>query len=140
PGGRLIALDRDADAIEAGSANLAALRDHLSIIIVQGAFDKLDFILDQLPAVSGVRFDGVLLDLGVSSHQLDAARGFSFRRDEPLDMRMDTGSGPTAADLLATATETEIARVLWEFGDERFARRIAHAIVERRSRKQPVRT
>src|SRR5205085_333785 len=77
--------------------------------------------------------DGVLLDLGVSSPQLDdASRGFSFRADAPLDMRMDTTSGESAADFLARASESEIADVLWKYGEERMSRRIARAIVERR--------
>lgn len=82
--------------------------------------------------------DGVLLDLGVSSPQLDdAERGFSFRADAPLDMRMDTSSGPSAMDFLAQANEGEIADVLWQFGEERMGRRIARAIVEQR-RSQPL--
>ncbi len=82
--------------------------------------------------------DGVLLDLGVSSPQLDdAARGFSFRADAPLDMRMDTSAGQSAAEFLARADEAQIADVLWRFGEERMSRRIARVIVERR-REEPL--
>jgi 16S rRNA (cytosine1402-N4)-methyltransferase len=85
--------------------------------------------------------DGVLLDLGVSSPQLDeAARGFSFMADAPLDMRMDTSQGESAADFLAHASEREIADVLWQFGEERFSRKIARAIVERRAETPLTRT
>jgi 16S rRNA (cytosine1402-N4)-methyltransferase len=85
--------------------------------------------------------DGVLLDLGVSSPQLDdAARGFSFRTDAPLDMRMDPTGGESAAEFLARASETEIADVLWKFGEERMSRRIARAIVERRAAEPVTRT
>jgi 16S rRNA (cytosine1402-N4)-methyltransferase len=89
-----------------------------------------------------IRFDGVLFDLGVSSHQLDTERGFSFRRDEPLDMRLDAADAtrPTAAELLATSGETEIARILWEYGDEKWSRRIARRIVERRGRGERIET
>ena len=84
--------------------------------------------------------DGVLLDLGVSSPQLDdAQRGFSFRADAPLDMRMDPTSGKSAAEFLAQASEAEIADVLWKYGEERMSRRIAKAIVARRA-ENPVRT
>ena len=79
------------------------------------------------------RVDGILADLGVSSLQLDAAgRGFSFQRDEPLDMRMDRSAGPTAADLVAALPEQELADVIFRFGEERYSRRIARAIVEAR--------
>jgi 16S rRNA (cytosine1402-N4)-methyltransferase len=85
--------------------------------------------------------DGVLLDLGVSSPQLDeAARGFSFMADAPLDMRMDTSQGESAADFLARASEREIADVLWQFGEERFSRKVARAIVERRAEQPLART
>jgi 16S rRNA (cytosine1402-N4)-methyltransferase len=85
--------------------------------------------------------DGILLDLGVSSPQLDeAARGFSFMADAPLDMRMDTTQGESAADFLAHASDREIADVLWAFGDERFSRKIARAIVEDRAETPITRT
>jgi 16S rRNA (cytosine1402-N4)-methyltransferase len=84
--------------------------------------------------------DGVLMDLGVSSPQLDdPARGFSFRREGPLDMRMDPGSGESAADWLARAQEQEIAEVIWRYGEERFAQQIARAVVAARAR-EPLRT
>jgi 16S rRNA (cytosine1402-N4)-methyltransferase len=139
PGGLLIGLDRDPEAHEAAAARLASFKNTLNIILLRFPFGKLDFALESHPQTAGISLDGALFDLGVSSHQLDTERGFSFRRDEPLDMRMDTTTGVTAAELLATASEPEIARILWEYGEERFSRRIARAIVEQRAR-EPLRT
>ena len=131
--GRLIALDRDADAIRAG----AGLND-ARLTLRQRAFSQLNAVLDEL----GVgQVDGVLLDIGVSSPQLDdAERGFSFRFDAPLDMRMDTRSGLTAAQWLATASEGEIGEVIREYGEERFAKSIARALVAARQQQPIVRT
>jgi len=130
-GGRLIALDRDPDAVRAG----AALADR-RLTLVKRAFSHLGAVLDE----QGVaQVDGVLLDVGVSSPQLDdPARGFSFRFDAPLDMRMDTENGLSAADWLATASEEEISEVIRDYGEERFARSIARAIVAARQ-KEPIR-
>lgn len=125
PKGRLVALDRDPDAIQAG----AALQD-ARITLVHSAFSQLGEVLGGLGLT---RVNGVLLDIGVSSPQLDdATRGFSFRFDAPLDMRMDPGSGLSAADWLATATEGEISEVIRTYGEERFAKSIARAIVAAR--------
>ena len=126
-GGRLIALDRDPDAIKAG----AAISD-TRFTLLYGRFGELHALL----ARAGVgKADGILLDLGVSSPQLDdAARGFSFRFDAPLDMRMDTSRGMTAAQWLSTADESEIREVIKNHGEERFAKQIAAAIVAARSR------
>jgi len=123
--GRLIALDRDPDAIEAG----AALRD-ARMTLVHSAFSRLGEVLGGLGLT---QVNGILLDIGVSSPQLDdATRGFSFRFDAPLDMRMDPGSGLSAADWLAAATEGEISEVIRTYGEERFAKSIARAIVAAR--------
>jgi 16S rRNA (cytosine1402-N4)-methyltransferase len=131
-GGRLIALDRDPDAIRAGAA-LADAR----LTLVRRAFSNLGAVLDELDVA---QVNGILLDIGVSSPQLDdAARGFSFRVDAPLDMRMDPESGQSAADWLATATEGEIGEVIRNYGEERFARSIARAIVAARQ-DAPLRT
>ncbi len=131
--GWLIALDRDADAIRVG----AVLND-ARLTLQQRAFSQLNTVLDELGVV---QVDGVLLDIGVSSPQLDdAARGFSFRFDAPLDMRMDTGSGLTAAQWLATASEGEIGEVIREYGEERFAKSIARALVAARQHQPIVRT
>ncbi|MBI1396484.1 MAG: 16S rRNA (cytosine(1402)-N(4))-methyltransferase RsmH [Betaproteobacteria bacterium] len=130
--GRLIALDRDPDAIEAARG----ITDP-RFVCVHGRLSALSQVLDGL----GVgKVDGVLMDLGVSSPQLDRAeRGFSFRRDGPLDMRMDPSSGEPVSDWLMSASEKEIGEVVWRYGEERFAKQIARAIVAARARG-PVRT
>ena len=129
PGGRLLLMDKDPEAIEVATR---AFGEDPRVAIRQGSFAELghwDAVRDGL--------DGVLLDLGVSSPQLDVAgRGFSFGKDGPLDMRMDPGSGESAAAWLARADEREIADVLWTLGEERMSRRIARAIVARRA-EQP---
>jgi 16S rRNA (cytosine1402-N4)-methyltransferase len=126
-GGRLIALDRDPDAVAVGMKWTDPRFE-----IVHSGFSKLEEVL-RVRGVAGV--DGVLLDLGVSSAQLeDATRGFSFRLDGPLDMRMDTGKGASAAEWLAKAGERELEEVLKEYGEERFAKQIARAVVAARAR------
>jgi 16S rRNA (cytosine1402-N4)-methyltransferase len=126
-GSRVVAIDQDPQAIAAAAA-LAAGDGRLHVL--HGNFAELDRILDQL-AID--RVQGVMMDLGISSPQLDdPQRGFSFRYDAPLDMRMDTTGGETAADWLNTAEEGDIARVLRDYGEERYARRIAAAIVAAR--------
>ncbi|MEO8809387.1 MAG: 16S rRNA (cytosine(1402)-N(4))-methyltransferase RsmH [Rhodanobacter sp.] len=122
PGGRLLLMDRDPSAITAARAEFAA---DARVAIRHANFSSLAE-WDQTSA----GLDGVLFDLGVSSPQLDeAARGFSFMVDAPLDMRMDTTQGESAAEFLAQADEGEIADVLWRYGEERHSRRIARAIV-----------
>ena len=126
PAGRLIAFDRDPAAIAAGQA----LNDP-RLTLVHSAFSALDEELAQLGVAT---VDGVLLDLGVSSPQLDdGARGMSFRFDAPLDMRMDTSRGQTVADWLADASVGEITEVLRDYGEERFAHAIAKAIATART-------
>lgn len=126
PAGRLIALDRDPAAIAAGEA----ITDS-RFTLVHSWFGELDQALDSL-SVNAV--DGVLMDIGVSSPQLDdGSRGFSFRFDAPLDMRMDTTQGETAAEWLARAEQREIQEVLKNYGEERFAHAIAAAVVAARS-------
>ncbi len=130
--GRLVAFDRDPDAVAAGD-ELAAV-DH-RFEMRRGNFADL---ADELPPAS---LNGILFDFGVSSPQLDQAdRGFSFLRDGPLDMRMDPDSGLSAADWLARVPETELADVLYQFGDEKHSRRIARAIVSRRAEEPFTRT
>ncbi|HEX7342502.1 MAG TPA: 16S rRNA (cytosine(1402)-N(4))-methyltransferase RsmH [Rhodanobacteraceae bacterium] len=124
PDGRLLMMDRDPTAIAAASD----LTRDSRVSIRHDTFARLAEWDETRPGL-----DGVLLDIGVSSPQLDeAARGFSFMADAPLDMRMDPTCGESAADFLASASEQEIADVLWRYGEERFSRRIAHAIVTRR--------
>lgn len=128
PAGRLISLDKDLAAVAAAGA-LADPRFR----IVHGGFAQLRQALE---ACGVSQVDGILLDLGVSSPQLDeASRGFSFRLDGPLDMRMDASRGITAAEWLATAAEKELAEVIREYGEERFAKQIARAIVAARARE-----
>jgi 16S rRNA (cytosine1402-N4)-methyltransferase len=125
--GKLLAIDRDPQAVVAAKALLGA---DPRASVVQAPFSRLAEVV----GAAGRAADGILLDLGVSSPQLDdAGRGFSFLRDGPLDMRMDPGSGQSAADWLAHAREREIAAVISRLGEERFARRIAHAIVAART-------
>ncbi len=123
-GGRVIAVDRDPDAIARGAAMVEAYPGRLTLL--RGRFGDLDALARQ----AGVeRLDGATLDIGVSSMQIDEAeRGFSLRFDAPLDMRMER-EGPSAADILREASEAEIADILYYLGEERFARRIARAIV-----------
>jgi 16S rRNA (cytosine1402-N4)-methyltransferase len=126
--GRLFAVDRDPEAVAAARARFAGEE---RITILHGSFGDLPQLL---PADARARgFDGILFDLGVSSPQLDdPRRGFSFSHDGPLDMRMDSSRGRTAAQWLADVSERDLAQVLHEFGEERYARRVARAIVERR--------
>jgi len=132
---RLIGLDRDLDALERAREALAPFGDRVRL--VHADYRAIEEVLDR-EHVDLV--DGTLADLGVSSLQFDApGRGFSFQRDEALDMRMDPSGGDTAADLVARSTERELADAIFQFGEERFSRRIARAIVEAR-REAPVDT
>lgn len=141
PGGALIGLDRDRDALIAAETRLTPLRQHLSIILAHAEFGKLSAVLEGLRGAIPDRIDGILFDLGVSSHQLDRSPGFSFRRDERLDMRMDRSGGAlSAAELLAQSDEAEIRRILAEYGEERWAHKIARRIVEQRAHGQPIET
>ena len=126
---RVIGLDRDPSALERSRDALAAFGAQVEL--VHSDYRELPALLDAR-GISGV--DGVLADLGVSSLQLDApGRGFSFRRDDELDMRMDTSQGRTAADMLAAADEQTLADVIYTLGEERHARRVARAILSARS-------
>jgi 16S rRNA (cytosine1402-N4)-methyltransferase len=132
---RLIGLDRDRRALAGAGETLSAWRDRIDL--VHSDYRALDEVLD---ARDIAVVDGALADLGVSSMQFDApGRGFSFQRDEPLDMRMDQSAGDTAADLVARSSERELADAIFQYGEERFSRRIARAIVEAR-REMPVAT
>lgn len=134
PAGRLLAIDRDPQAIATAAD---ALKSDPRFEVVQGEFSELKEHAIKRNLLGKV--DGLLLDLGVSSPQLDEAeRGFSFQSDGPLDMRMDPTTGSSAADWLANVKERDLRKVLFEFGEERFAARIARAIVAARS-LQPIR-
>jgi 16S rRNA (cytosine1402-N4)-methyltransferase len=129
PTGRLLAFDRDLDAINSDYAQ--AMLEDKRFNLKHTPFSELEKIVTNAGLVGKV--DGILMDLGVSSPQLDnAERGFSFLRDGPLDMRMDGNAGITAEQWLASVDEKELVEVLFEYGEERFARRIARAVIERR--------
>lgn len=129
PGGKLLAMDKDEDAVECARQLFG---NDNRFVIRQGSFAMMAEVVDNLGLMG--RIDGVLFDLGVSSPQLDNAdRGFSFMKDGPLDMRMDTSQGQSAADWLATADEQQISEVIRDLGEEKFHRRIAGAIVENRA-------
>ena len=133
--GRLICIDRDETAIERAGRRLAPFMD--KVTLVHGNFSDAAAILDSL-GIEGA--DGMLFDLGVSSPQLDESeRGFSYMNDAPLDMRMDKGESLTAYDVVNTWDEQRLLRILWDYGEERYARRIVGAIMERRAKK-PVET
>jgi len=137
PAGRLVAFDKDPDALEAAAAPDTRVQDP-RFSICHASFAQMR---EHLSGLGVCRVQGVLLDLGVSSPQIDSPqRGFSFRFDGPLDMRMDTTRGPTAADFLASADERRIAQVIRDYGEERFALPIAKALVARRESGRPVRT
>jgi 16S rRNA (cytosine1402-N4)-methyltransferase len=136
PDGRLLGFDKDPLAIATGNA-LAA--EDGRFVVVQRSFAELGEELAQ--RALGGQVSGILLDLGVSSPQLDdAERGFSFMNDGPLDMRMNPDAGVSAADFIASAAEEEIARVFKEYGEERFAKRMARAVVLRRAEQPFTRT
>lgn len=129
PDGRVLGIDRDQKALQLASERLARFESR--VVLVHGNYAD---IADIAASASFTGADGVLLDLGVSSMQLDEGeRGFSFMRDGPLDMRMDTSRGPTAADLVNTYPEKELADLIFRYGEESASRRIAAAIVRARA-------
>ena len=133
--GRLIGIDQDGDAIEAASKRLMAFQD--KITIVRSNYRRIAQVLEEL----GIeKVDGLYLHLGVSSWQLDQAeRGFTYRADAPLDMRMDQRQSRTAADLVNSCSEEELTRIIRDYGEDRFARNIAKHIVRERE-KEPIMT
>ncbi|TAL44283.1 MAG: 16S rRNA (cytosine(1402)-N(4))-methyltransferase RsmH [Methylovulum sp.] len=134
--GRLLALDRDWTACD--SAYARELLKDKRFTLKHSCFSQLQSIVEHEGLSGGI--DGILIDLGVSSPQLDdPGRGFSFLRDGPLDMRMDIATGRSAASWLANVDEKELVRVLFDFGEERFARRIARAIIDKRA-QSPITT
>ena len=138
PGGELIGLDRDPEALALAAKRLDGVGGAYRLL--HGTFDRVGELLKELEISSDGAFDGLLLDLGVSSMQLDRAeRGFSFRNDGPLDMRMDPGEEESAASWLAQAPVEEIARVIRRYGEEPQAGKIARAI-DRGRRERPITT
>ena len=135
PGGRLIGIDQDQDAIAAASERLAPFGDRA--VIVRSNYRQIQDVLEGLQIG---RVDGIYLDLGVSSYQLDTAeRGFSYREDAPLDMRMYRRNTQTAADLVNGCDESELYRIIRDYGEEKFAKNIAKHIVKARQEK-PIET
>ena len=133
PAVRLLGIDRDPEALDYAARRLARFGERVRL--VHGDYSELPSLLEESETVVGV-----LLDVGVSSLQIDTAeRGFSFRADGPLDMRMDRSSGPTAADWIASISEAELVSALREFGEERYAGRIARGIIEARE-TEPIET
>ena len=131
--GRFIGIDQDAAAIEAAGIRLLPYQDHIQIDIIRDNYQKIPQVLKEL-GISGV--DGIVLDLGVSSYQLDTPeRGFTYRVDAPLDMRMDQRQEKTAKDIINEYPETELYRVIRDYGEERFAKNIARHICEARKNK-----
>jgi 16S rRNA (cytosine1402-N4)-methyltransferase len=127
---RILGLDRDPDALEIARQTLAAFGDRVEL--VHADYRDLDSVLGERGIAE---VSGALADLGVSSMQFDAeGRGFSFQRDEPLDMRMDRSRGATAAEMLAQVGEEDLANLIFQFGEERYSRRIARSIVRERER------
>jgi 16S rRNA (cytosine1402-N4)-methyltransferase len=132
PGLRLIGLDRDASALEIAGARLARFGDRVSL--AHARYDEIGSVLSEFGYAATNSVDGLLFDLGVSSMQLDRVeRGFSYAQDAPLDMRMDTGSPLTAAEVLNSYDEAALADILRRYGEEKFARRIAAHVVRRRA-------
>lgn len=133
--GRLIGIDRDWEAVQAAGDRLSAYGDRFTVL--HGNFFDMDALLGGIGVTS---VNGILLDLGVSSHQLDTQeRGFSYKTEAPLDMRMDQSAALSAKDVVNGYPEAELARVIWEYGEERFSRRIAERIC--RAREQyPIET
>lgn len=133
--GRLIGIDQDADAIEAAARRLEPFKD--KVTIVRSNYENIRTVLEEL-ALPGV--DGIYLDLGVSSYQLDtASRGFTYREDAPLDMRMDQRNTTTAADIVNTYSEMELYRIIRDYGEDNFAKNIAKHIVRVRQ-EHPIHT
>jgi 16S rRNA (cytosine1402-N4)-methyltransferase len=132
PEGRLLGLDLDKDAITIAKQRLAPFGDRITIH--QAAYQEAPMVLEK---IGWRKLDGILLDLGVSSMQIDRAdRGFSFMKDSPLDMRFEQGTGKTAGDLVNALSVDELRDILWHFGEERYSKRIARAIIAAR----PIRT
>ena len=136
PNAEVLGIDRDRMALRAASERLEHFGGRFHVW--HGTYSQMEWALR---SVGWPQVDGILLDIGVSSPQLDTPeRGFSFRFDAPLDMRMDTSAGATAADLLNSLPAEELAEIFWKFGEERFSRQLARAIVARRQEKPWSRT
>ena len=130
-GGALIGIDRDADAIEAATTRMASLEGHERFTALRGNFHDAKALMEAAGIAPGL--DGILIDLGVSSHQLDVReRGFSYHDDAPLDMRMDQSQALSAREIVNTWSEDELNRIFRDYGEEKWARQIARVICDRR--------
>jgi 16S rRNA (cytosine1402-N4)-methyltransferase len=132
PGGRLVGIDLDDKSLEVAAYNLRDLRDGLTLI--KGNYSDMK---DILMGIGIDRVDGILLDLGISTLQLESGRGFSFNDTGPLDMRMDMSGKPTASDMVNKFPENKLSEIIWKYGEEKRAKRIARAIVRARPVKSP---
>ena len=134
PGARVVGIDRDREALSLAGERLARFGDRF--MPVHAVFDRLPQVLEDLGLSARASLSALLLDLGVSSLQIDEQeRGFAYRHDAPLDMRMDQSAGITAAEVLNTYAQADLERILREYGEERFAKRVATAIVRERERQ-----
>jgi 16S rRNA (cytosine1402-N4)-methyltransferase len=134
PGARVVGIDRDREALSLAGERLARFGDRF--MPVHAVFDRLPQVLEDLGLSARASLSALLLDLGVSSLQIDEQeRGFAYRHDAPLDMRMDQSAGITAAEVLNTYAQADLERILREYGEERFAKRVATAIVRARERQ-----
>jgi 16S rRNA (cytosine1402-N4)-methyltransferase len=141
PGGVLIGLDRDVQAIEIARKRLQSFDPDPRIILRHLEFSRIGELLSELGDGEPLKINAGMIDAGTSSFQMDYAPGFSFQRNDPLDGRMNrTGSEETIADLIARASEQELAAILWELGDERYARRIARGIHQFKQQQGPITT
>lgn len=134
PGARVVGIDRDREALSLAGERLARFGDRFTP--VHAVFDRLPQVLEELGLSARASLSALLLDLGVSSLQIDEQeRGFAYRHDAPLDMRMDQSAGVTAAEVLNTYAQADLERILREYGEERFAKRVAAVIVRERERQ-----
>jgi len=134
PGARVVGIDRDREALSLAGERLARFGDRFTP--VHAVFDRLPQVLEELGLSARASLSALLLDLGVSSLQIDEQeRGFAYRHDAPLDMRMDQSAGITAAEVLNTYAQADLERILREYGEERFAKRVAAVIVRERERQ-----
>ncbi|MFH0912507.1 MAG: 16S rRNA (cytosine(1402)-N(4))-methyltransferase RsmH [Patescibacteria group bacterium] len=133
PGGFFLGLDRDSEAVESAYEKLSSQKSKVELVVIPGNYNDLG---DLIKEHGHKRVDAILFDLGLSSRQLSGRRGFSFKEDAPLDMRFDANQELTAAEIVNSYPKEELARIIWEFGEERASRKIADAIFTARRREK----